>query len=476
MKVFLALLPVIILLILLAIFLWRCCCYKRRIQVRETQTSNETLQSGIAKLHLSHNNSAAYSCNSSTKSQHQHTQIAPDKKRPNYYVIRRGALAEPFFNWADHPWLVTEAVENGWSRFTFTTLTPSLPRSKSVWELCAVCNYGREGEVEMNWEVCSGSLDCLQKIRFYSRSKKLVRSSSNNPLEFSYVRMDLPLPGPPLGNSSFPQEAYFEITVLSGEDAEVVDSKSISSGQGEHLKLITEAAMKTQSDSLVHAISVEEEDGVNKKKIEESRADGDALISLGLSCGGFPSFKLPGTYPGSIGFNSNGSVYLEGIKLVFEAKEADWGGTDKVIGCGFDPGRKRVFFTVDSKIVHVIHCKPEEFGSPLYPILASNTDATVLVNLGQTTFKYAPANLHRTPNPCFFRPLPDGASPPLRMLYEEDSKELFSMGRLDSHWLGSRTKNSTGSVENGVVNSDVGAESEIDELFEIVLDDQGKWR
>ncbi|XXG56206.1 hypothetical protein AAC387_Pa03g3686 [Persea americana] len=473
LKIFLAVFPAAILFLLLFIFLRRCCCYKRRtINLAETPTRTETIQSGIAKLHRSY---STYSSNQHESKglsvfHHQHPQNPPfDKRRqqqqkPNYYVIRRGVLTEPRFNWADHPRLISEAVENGWPRFAFAALSPSLPRSKSVWEFCAVCDYGGEGEAEISWEISSGSSDCLQKIKLGHRLKKNGRT---NGMDFSYVRMELPLPGPPLGNSSFPQEAYFEISFLSGEEEveEISGVKRSSAAEDDQVKLISEIGMKTQSDSLV--------DEDNKKKIEEKKDEkGSSLISLGLDGGGFPHFKLPGTYSGSIGFNSNGSVYLDGIKLVFEAEEADWKGTDKVIGCGFDPGRKRVFFTVDSKLVHAIHCKPEEFGSPLYPILASNADITVVVNMGQTTFKYAPANLHRTPNPCFFRPVPDTASPALRIGYEEDSRELFSMGRIDSKWLGSRNKNGYGSDENTVV--DVDAESEIDELFEIVLDDRSE--
>jgi hypothetical protein len=42
---------------------------------------------------------------------------------------------------------------------------------------------------------------------------------------------------------------------------------------------------------------------------------------------------------------------------VFESEEAECGRTEKVIGCGFDPQQK-VLFTVDSQLLHVVHCKP----------------------------------------------------------------------------------------------------------------------
>lgn len=137
-----------------------------------------------------------------------------------------------------------------------------------------------------------------------------------------------------------------------------------------------------------------------------------------------------------------------------------------MIGCGYDPLQKRVFFTVDSELVHEIYCKTEEFGTPLYPTLAANSDIMVLVNFGQCVFQYAPANLQRTPNPCFIGPL--GNSPALGY---EDSKELFSMGRIDSQWLNRSTTRGfmlhNASNHKGGVDYDEVSEGD---LFEIMLD------
>lgn len=154
------------------------------------------------------------------------------------------------------------------------------------------------------------------------------------------------------------------------------------------------------------------------------------------------------------------------MKLVFESEKAEWIGANKVIGCGFDPRQKKVFFTLDSELVHVIHCQSEEFGTPLYPTLAANIDIMVLVNFGQSPFKYAPANAQRTPNPCFVAPL---VNSPAGTLSYDDSKELFSMGRIDSQWLNRST--TKGSHNHRALDFD--EESEAD-LFEIVLDRSGK--
>lgn len=126
---------------------------------------------------------------------------------------------------------------------------------------------------------------------------------------------------------------------------------------------------------------------------------------------------------------------------------------------------------MDSKLVREVYCSTEEFATPLYPILAANSDITVLINFGQSVFEYTQANLHRTPNPCFVGPM---ASSPIIGL--DDSKELFSMGRIDAHWLDRSTKRSAqyfGSVNRGMSDYDESSEGD---LFEIVLDNNSRGR
>ncbi|KAL1220339.1 hypothetical protein V5N11_005965 [Cardamine amara subsp. amara] len=160
------------------------------------------------------------------------------------------------------------------------------------------------------------------------------------------------------------------------------------------------------------------------------------------------------------------------MKFVCESEKHEWAKENKVVGCGYDPRKKKVYFTVNSHLVHVINCKADEFGTPLYPTLASNTEATILVNLGQFQFYYGPANGQRTPNPCA------GAVAGL-----EDSKELFSIGRLDSHYLSNFFINRGNSDEIASGRTIVGyshrrkldydEESDAD-LFEIALERSGK--
>ncbi|KAA8537779.1 hypothetical protein F0562_027641 [Nyssa sinensis] len=443
-------------LIVLVIVVFRRCSSSKQHSDFAERTNN--LQNGIAKLH--------------------HIDL-DNKSRTNYFVFGRGVSARPLFSWADNPSLVTDAVENGWSRFAFTAYTssPSIRSTRSMLlGVCASADHGRQMEVDLSWEVCQGSADFMQKIRFNSGLLRKINTGNSSMAAISVIKTALPLPGPPLGNSSFPQEAYFEITILSSleDDHESIGKVKAGKAEGEKTKLIQEnnSNAKSNSDSLVHVPS---SNGHGNNKFEELKVgrkdDGKGeviVLSLGLTEGGSPPLNLPGSYPGSIGFNSNGSVYLDGIKLVFESEKGEWGRTDKVIGCGYNPSQKKVFFTVDSQLVHVIHCKTEEFGTPLYPTLAANTDIMVLVNFGQSVFKYAPANTQRTPNPCFVGPVVNSPA-----LGYEDSKELFSMGRIDSLWLNRSTTRSSHNNGNNNKALEFDEESEGD-LFEIVLDRCGR--
>jgi hypothetical protein len=296
---------------LFALVVWRCYCFKDRRGIVDTIRSNRSasLQDGIAKLHQG--------------SLHHQPDQLETKRRGNYYVFRRGVLTRPLFNWADHPVLITEAVENGWSRFGFTSYMSSPSTRSSLLGLCAAGDYGRETDTEISWEICQGSADFMQKIRLNSGLEK-VNVSYPSLSAASVIRTTLPLPGPPLGNSSFPQEAYFEITVLycHSNDQESVGKAK----EGERAKLIQEKSNgKANSESLVHVNSSHRISKIEELKLAgKDDCQGSAvLLSVGLTIGGSLPLKLPGSYPGSIGFNSNGSLYLDGklILLFFKKKK-----------------------------------------------------------------------------------------------------------------------------------------------------------
>lgn len=169
------------------------------------------------------------------------------------------------------------------------------------------------------------------------------------------------------------------------------------------------------------------------------------------------------------------------MKLVCQSEKHEWAKENKIVGCGYDPKKKKVYFTINSHLVHVINCKADEFGTPLYPTLASNTETTILVNFGQSPFSYAPANGQRTPNPCFVGSrLHPSASAAAGL---EDSKDLFSIGRIDSQYLSKffTNKGNNKEIASGrttVGNShrhklDYDEESDAD-LFEIALERSGR--
>lgn len=304
----------------LALILWRLgCCRKRKEIGNETTPrkvtirNDQTLETGIAKLHLQQEGQGH-----GLNHHHQLDHVASKKTGNNYYMYRRGVSGKssPLFSWSDHPSSVTDAVENGWSRFAFATTYMSSPstRSRRLLGLCAVGEHRvRETEPEIGWEVCQGSADFMQKIRLNSGLKKVLNLGNTSTAAASVIRTALPLPGPPLGNNSFPQEAYLEITILFSLGDEV-------NSEGEKTKLIQENFNEMpSSESLVHHVTSSAQ---RNKRVEELKLnviddhhhgkDEAVLLSLGLTTGGSLPMKLPGSYPGSIGFGSNGSVHLDG--------------------------------------------------------------------------------------------------------------------------------------------------------------------
>lgn len=284
---------------LLLVFMWRWCHHKkehRNVVEANSLSRVESLQAGIARLH--HQQQPAIYHNFDHKN-----------KGNNFYVFqvgvsRRGNL----FNWDDHPYLVVDAVENGWSRFAFTNYKTNMaaPSKRStLLGACAAGEYGRENETEISWEVCHGSVEYMQKISLNPGLKKGLHTNNNssNMSVASVIRTALPLPGPPLGNYAFPQEAYFEITILCscvGDHESVVGKR-----EGEKTKLLIEDSSNGTGDL----------DKVEEMKLGHKEAggkSGSVMFSLGLTTGGGVPLRVPGSYPRSIGFNSNGSVFLEG--------------------------------------------------------------------------------------------------------------------------------------------------------------------
>ena len=301
---------------LLLVLIWRLCQRRKRRNFVEpaSLTRMESLQGGVSRLH--HQPIVL----------HQLDQHQGSKNKGNYYVFRGGVSGKRvLFSWADHPSMAADAVENGWSRFAFIGSKSYMPSPSKRSSLLGVCaapaggDYGRESEAEISWEVSQGSAEFMQKVRLNPGLKK--SHQSNNPSSSmsvaSVIRTALPLPGPPLGNYAFPQEAYFEITILysRGDDYESVGK----SGEGEKAKLLIQGRntnAKGNSEALVHVTSSNSHKINNVDEMKLDRKEGgkreSVMFSLGLTAGGSVPLKVPGSYQGSIGFNSNGSVYLDG--------------------------------------------------------------------------------------------------------------------------------------------------------------------
>lgn len=151
----------------------------------------------------------------------------------------------------------------------------------------------------------------MQKVRLNSGIKKIATTTTTSMTAASVIKSALPLPGPALGNPSpFPQEAYFEITILSNYDDDINGKGRLNTGEGENIKLIQENEV---NDKGLHVI-FEDSKGRNcTKGIVEGKNDVIVMLSVGLTGEGSVPVKLPGSYPASVGFNSDGSIYLDGM-------------------------------------------------------------------------------------------------------------------------------------------------------------------
>ena len=151
-------------------------------------------------------------------------------------------------------------------------------------------------------------------------SKKWLPGSLSSPLRndqdlprnnaLRIARMGMPLPGPPMNGTPFPQDAYFEITIiyLNTRRPEWSASRTSrrgqdGSGDSERSKLINFAPDTT--NPIQETRAAKDEQGDKQRHL---------VMSLGLAAGSAAPARpsLAGTYASSIGFHSNGAVYLDG--------------------------------------------------------------------------------------------------------------------------------------------------------------------
>lgn len=398
------------------------------------------------------------------------------------------------FDWSEQPALVADAVEHGWNAFAFTFTCSTCPVSTNFWDMCTPCAHKHECEPKIAWEMGSGS-DYMQRL--WMNPGRVPRKENTMAL-VQALQAALPLPGPPLGSRSFPQEGYFEVTILAegceynaegshnslveSNDAKLIskrllagknlDSELLSSfstqveESGEHISSKETGKSSKLGQSLHNLTSHVEFSKFSGK--ETSSQDNLQIIAVGVAAGGAPPFRLPGFDIGSAGFHSSGRVFINGAlhaeqEAKVSASKRSWGMVNTTVGCGFDPHLKKIFFTVDGQCVYELVTSSSEFGKPLYPTVAANYDVTVLINFGQSPFEYALANADRVLDPCFRRPYSRSSKSNGSMI--EDSGDLFSMGRVDSQWCMGISSPGSEDLQHRHVLSE--AESD---LFEIVLD------
>lgn len=395
------------------------------------------------------------------------------------------------FDWSEHPALVAEAVEHGWSAFAFTHTCATCPVPVNFWDMCTSCSHKHEYEPDTTWEVGSGS-EYMQTLWL---NPGLMLRKENHVALVQALQAALPLPGPPLGSLSFPQEGYYEITVLAEGPEKIAEAPRRSFAENEHVKLMSKHLLSGKH--LGSEVPADETpDGSGKQQLtkemskssklaetfqtlsshiefckfsskENSSVDNLQSIAIGLAAGGAPPFRLPGFDYGSVGFHSNGRVYLNGALHVDQetrvsAPNCSWGAVKTTVGCGFDPLSKKVFFTLNGVRVYDLFASSIEFGHPLFPVVAATYDVKILVNFGQSSFEYAPANSHRVSDPCFRRPYSRSGK---NGSVNEDSGDLFSMGRIDSQWFTGAQSPCSEDLQHRQVFSEADSD-----LFEIVLD------
>lgn len=182
-----------------------------------------------------------------------------DSNKSSFRPRKSSSSSSSFFCWSDHPALLAHAVENGWPRFCFVPSPPLKPSDDD------------QSNVVISWEVFDESADYMQKMRLNPS-----RRDSGN---LCVIRTALPLPGPQFGNAPFPKEAYFEVTILGNEYNLINGSK--------REKIEEEEEVKNEKDEIV-------------------------MVGIGLTGGGQLPLKFPGSFAGSVGFNSTGSLFLDG--------------------------------------------------------------------------------------------------------------------------------------------------------------------
>ncbi|KAH7279919.1 hypothetical protein KP509_37G043600 [Ceratopteris richardii] len=251
--------------------------------------------------------------------------------RPSKKILAVKAYSTRPFDWSDHPGLVAEAVEHGWSAFAFVYRCSTCSLSLKFWEMSkSSCKH--ELEPDVTWEASSDSL-YMQKLWF---NPGQVSTKEDCIFLFQSLQAALPLPGPPLDYLPFPQEGYYEITIVADGS---MDARRSSYTENEQLDIMSrhllsgkwrdsEATDNAKSDSKVE-MQLKRNISRNSRlseALQNLSSHGDSVffpnkhpskenlqtLAIGLGIGGALPLRLPGLNHGSIGFHSNGRIYLNG--------------------------------------------------------------------------------------------------------------------------------------------------------------------
>ncbi|KAJ7567169.1 hypothetical protein O6H91_02G134700 [Diphasiastrum complanatum] len=401
------------------------------------------------------------------------------------------------FEWTKHPSQMADALDRGWTAFalSYSCIPPGPSVSPMPWNICTKGSLDEAFLPEIHWGITGPGAELVQLIRLNPR----VGLQESFLPSVQTLQSALPLPGPSFEPNSFPQEAYFELTILSNGTGQkrnsfsyevyVEDDRLIlipdnisssmieSSAEGENYNCFSvdnfdsdansdqkTAASKELLEKRGHQVGLPTED--DAKHIQSSgetmKEINTRVIAVGLTAESASSFHLPGTYWGSIGFQSNGKILLNGTSCTqegskFYAERRFETTVNTTLGCGYYPPSKKVFFTLNGELMAEVIGTESEFGQPLYVAVGSNFDTTVMVNFGQAPFVYGPANNQRAANPSGWKPFLKFSKS------RENSGDFFTMSTVDSRPSDSTTFEET-------EHSHAFSVTDSSDCFEIVLE------
>lgn len=263
----------------------------------------------------------------------------------------RSSIPLRAFQWSEHPSHVITALEHGWAAFAFSYAASAMGAFAGpvhqMWEMCGSCSAMKFCAPEITW-TSQSSEECMQQIRL---NPGLRSNKDGCVLPVQALQTALPLPGPVLGPCPYPQESYFELSVLASGNELSSEHSSLAGSErvkliaqtltsdryqrGQSLGEFTDAEFCRKINSQMKSdVGVEdgkqmcsknmtssenEQEGNGEQLGDESmlqkadQIDWDELLSVGLAGADAPPFRLSGFDPGSVGFlSADGQCYVNG--------------------------------------------------------------------------------------------------------------------------------------------------------------------